>query len=236
MARAAVGLADPALPGEQVPFWNGRQFVVFRTSRSTGLSAATCRRIVEIGVQCVVVLEAVPSFETLVNPGLALPPAITALTGISALRRCGGRTGTDLAVRRFLEFAGDAVLVAHNARFDMAFLDRAVERLTGRRVAAPVVDTVWLARRLLERPHEAVRPRARSRTSSGRRVEPCHRALADAEATAEILIALIGLAQERGAETVADLVELSAPRARRLHAKRSLVAERTDDAGHLRVP
>ena len=52
-------------------------------------------------------------------------------------------------MRRFLEFAGDAVLVAHNARFDLGFLDREVERLTGRRIAAPVVDTVWLARRLL---------------------------------------------------------------------------------------
>ena len=116
------------------------------------------------------------------------------------------------------------MLVAHNARFDMGFLDRAVERLTGRRVAAPVVDTVWLARRLLERADErgsASQPLAHF---FGTSVTPCHRALADASATAEILIALIGLAQERGAETVADLVELSAPRARRLQAKRSLVA------------
>src|SRR5207342_2973778 len=51
---------------------------------------------------------------------------------------------------------------------------------------------------------------------------PCHRALPDAEATAEILLCLIGLAQERGAETVADLQELGATRARRVHAKRSL--------------
>jgi hypothetical protein len=55
-------------------------------------------------------------------------------------------------------------------------------------------------------------------------VEPCHRALPDAHATAEILIALLGLAQERGARTVGDLVELAAPRARQLHSKRELVA------------
>jgi DNA polymerase-3 subunit epsilon len=54
--------------------------------------------------------------------------------------------------------------------------------------------------------------------------EPCHRALPDARATAEILVLLVGLAQERGARTLADLVELAAPRARRLHVKRSLVA------------
>ena len=126
-------------------------------------------------------------------------------------------------MRRFLEFAGDAVLVAHNARFDMAFLDRAVERLTGRRVAAPVVDTVWLARRLLAGRTTRVGLAALAELF-GTSVRPCHRALADAEATAEILLALVGLAQERGACTVSDLVELAAPRARRLHAKRALVA------------
>lgn len=56
----------------------------------------------------------------------------------------------------------------------------------------------------------------------GTSVTPCHRALADARATAEILVALLGLAQERGVATVAELVEISAPRARRLHGRRSL--------------
>ena len=51
---------------------------------------------------------------------------------------------------------------------------------------------------------------------------PCHRALPDAEATAEILLRLIGMAQERGARTVADLVELAATRPRRSYGKRSL--------------
>jgi hypothetical protein len=58
----------------------------------------------------------------------------------------------------------------------------------------------------------------------GTAARPCHRALPDAEATAEILLVLIGLAQERGAATVAELVDLAAPRARRLAGKRSLAA------------
>jgi DNA polymerase-3 subunit epsilon len=215
-----------AAPGGDVPL-EAAAFVVFDLE-TTGLSAASSR-IVEIGAQRVEVLRLGATFETLVNPGQPLPPAIAALTGIDRdeVRRA---PAADLAVRRFLAFAGDDVLVAHNARFDMAFLDRAVERLTGRRVAAQVVDTVWLARRLLG-----------SRTTRfglgplahffGTSATPCHRALADASATAEILVALIGLAQERGAETVADLVELSAPRARRLHGKRSLVADAPSTAG-----
>ncbi len=213
----SVGLADP--PGAAT-WLEEATFVVFDLE-TTGLSA-TRSRIVEIGAQRVVSLALEQTFETLVDPGASLPPAIAALTGIGP-RELRGAPPPDLAVRRFLAFAGDAVLVAHNARFDMAFLDRAVERLTGRRVAAPVVDTLWLGRRLL-----------RGRTSRfglahladffGVAAEPCHRALPDASATAEILLALIGLAQERGARSVADLLELAAPRARRLNAKRALVA------------
>ena len=215
---AAVGLADP--PGAATAL-EAASFVVFDLE-TTGLSPARSR-IVEIGARRVEALEVGVTFETLVNPGVALPLAITTLTGIGRddVRHA---PGPDLAVRRFLSFAGDAVLVAHNARFDMAFLDRAVERLTGRRVAAPVVDTVWLARRLLNGRTKRFGLEALAHFF-GTAVTPCHRALADASATAEILIVLIGLAQERGAETVADLVELSAPRSRRLHVKRSLVAD-----------
>ena len=79
-----------------------------------------------------------------------------------------GAPRPETAVRRFLAFAGDAPLAAHNARFDLGFLDREVERLTGRRVAAPVVDTVWLARRLLQAAASASRS-CSSRTSSAPR-------------------------------------------------------------------
>ncbi len=214
---AAVGLAAP--PGARTSL-EAATFVVFDLE-TTGLSAATSS-IAEIGAQRVEALTTGGTFATLVRTGAALPPAVASLTGISPLD-LRAAPAWDLALRRFLAFAGDAVLVAHNARFDMAFLDRAVERLTGRRVAAEVVDTVWLARRLLGDRTRRVGLSALSHFF-GTSVEPCHRALPDAQATAEVLLALIGLAQERGAETVEDLVELSAPRARRLHGKRMLVA------------
>jgi DNA polymerase-3 subunit epsilon len=105
----------------------------------------------------------------------------------------------------------------------MAFVDHELERLTGQRCAAQVVDTVWLARRLLAGRSEGF-SLARLAHFFGASSDPCHRALPDALATAEVLLALIGLAQERGARTVAELVELAAPRARRLHEKRALVA------------
>jgi DNA polymerase III subunit epsilon len=213
----AVGLADP--PGATLAVEDA-DYVVFDLE-TTGLRPGSAR-ICEIGAVRVAGLELAERFETLVNPRVPLPAAITALTGIEP-RALRGAPPVEHAVRSFLEFAGEAVLVAHNARFDLAFLDREVERLTGRRVAAPVVDTVWLARRLLEGRTRRVGLAALAQFF-GTSARPCHRALPDAEATAEALQQLIGLAQERGARTVADLVELSAPRARRLHAKRSLVA------------
>jgi DNA polymerase III epsilon subunit family exonuclease len=214
---AAVGLAHPA--GAELALEEATYVVV--DLETTGLrpgSSAIC----EIGAVRVRSLELAGTFETLVDPRQPLPAPIAALTGIEP-RSLRGAPPAELAVRRFLDFAGDAVLVAHNARFDVGFLDVEVERLTGRRLAAPVVDTVWLARRLLAGRISRV-GLASLAFFFGTATRPCHRALPDAEATAEILLALLGLAQERGARTVADVVELAAPRARRLATKRSLVA------------
>ena len=213
----AVALAGA--PGQDMPLEQARYVVV--DLETTGLSAAR-DRICEIGAVRVEALELGATFQTLVAPGVPLPAAIGALTGIGAaeLRRA---PGAPAAVRRFLAFAGDAVLVAHNARFDLGFLDREVERLTGRRVAAPVVDTVWLARRLLSGRAERV-GLASLAYFFGTVTRPCHRALPDAEATAEILVRLLGLAQERGARTVADVLALATPQTRRVHAKRTLAA------------
>jgi DNA polymerase III epsilon subunit family exonuclease len=187
---------------------------------TTGLSPGQSR-ICEIGAARIERLEQAATFQTLVRPGERLPAAVAALTGLAdAELRCAPPPGA--AVRRFLAFAGDAVIVAHNARFDLAFLDREVDRLTGLRIAGPVVDTVWLARRLLAGRTSRCSLAALSHFF-GTATRPCHRALPDAEATAEILLALIGLAQERGARTVAELCDLATPQTRRVHAKRRLV-------------
>jgi DNA polymerase III epsilon subunit family exonuclease len=211
----AVGLASPL--GADLALERATYVVV--DLETTGLTPATSR-ICEIGAVRVSGLELADEFQTLVNPRMPIGAAVSALTGLrdAQLRRA---PSADVAVRRFIAFAGDAVLVAHNARFDLAFLDRETERLTGARLAGAVVDTVGLARRLLagRTPRSGLGSLARF---FGTAATPCHRALPDAQATAEILVMLLGLAQERGAETVADLVELAAPRVRKVYAKRSL--------------
>src|SRR5919205_1432722 len=177
--------------------------------------------ICEIGAVRLRGFEVEAEFETLVDPGLPIAAGASAVTGLRN-EQLRGAPRPAVAVQRFHAFAGDAVLVAHNARFDLAFLDRETERLTGSRLANPVVDTVSLARRLLAGrvPRASL---AQLAHLAGTSVAPCHRALPDAQATAEVLLRLIGLAQERGARTVADLVTLAATRTRRVYDKRHLV-------------
>jgi DNA polymerase III epsilon subunit family exonuclease len=208
-------IAVAGAPGEALALETAT-YVVFDLE-TTGLRPGSARPC-EFGAVRVSGLELGERFQTLANPGARLQPGVAALTGLrdEQLRRA---PPVAAATRRFLSFAADSVLVAHNARFDMAFLDNETMRLTGRRVAATVVDTVGLARRLLGRQPANLTALSYRFVTDAR---PCHRALPDAEATAEILLALIGMAQERGARTVADLVELAATRPRRVHRKRNL--------------
>jgi DNA polymerase III epsilon subunit family exonuclease len=211
----AVALSEP--PGASLLLEHATYVVV--DLETTGLQPGRSG-ICEIGAVRLRGYEVEAEFETLVDPGLPIAPGASALTGLRN-EHLGGAPGPAEAVRRFLAFADDAVLVAHNARFDLAFLDRETERLTGSRIGSTVVDTVRLARTLLA-----------GRVSSfglaqlawflGTTEMPCHRALPDARATGELLLALIGLAQERGARTVADLTMLAATRTRKQLDKRHL--------------
>ncbi len=200
------------------PLLEEAEFVVFDLE-TTGLSAVR-DRICELGAVRVRALELESSFQTLVNPRRSLPEPIVRLTGLrdQELRLA---PSSSTVVRRFLVFAGEAALVAHNARFDQRFLEHQLDRMQGRRLAEPPLDTAALARRLLEG-----RLRRCSLASLadffGVSTRPCHRALPDAQATAEVLIRLIGLAQELGARRLSDLRGLAAPRKRRVYGKRSL--------------
>lgn len=211
----AVALAEP--PGASLLLEEARYVVV--DLETTGLRPGRSG-ICEIGAVRVCELEVEAEFETLVDPGVPIAAGASALTGLRN-EHLRGAPGPEAAVRSFLSFAGDAVLVAHNARFDLAFLDRETERLTGSRIGAPVLDTVRLARTLLAGRVSGF-GLAQLAWFLGTAEKPCHRALPDARATAELLLTLIGLAQERGARTVADLGALAATRTRRLLDKRHL--------------
>jgi len=200
------------------PLLEEAEFVVFDLE-TTGLSADRCR-ICELGAVRIRALEPVDVFQSLVNPGIALPEPVARLTG---LRERELQTAPAVAgvVTRFLAFAGDDLLVAHNARFDHRFLERQLLRIEGRRLSEPPLCTAALARRLLEGRIRRVGLAALA-DFFGVATRPCHRALPDAEATAQVLVCLIRLAQEVGAKRLSDLRALAAPRKRRVYAKRTL--------------
>jgi DNA polymerase-3 subunit epsilon len=152
---------------------------------TTGGSPATCG-ITEIGAVKVRGGEVLGELQTLVNPGEQIPPFIAVLTGITnAMVATAPRIDTVLPA--FLEFARGAVLVAHNAPFDVGFLKAATASLGLPWPGFDSVDTARLARRVLTRdeaPDCKLATLARVLRAS---VSPTHRALDDARATVDVL-------------------------------------------------
>lgn len=162
--------------------------------------------ITEIGAVKVRGGEVVGTFHTLVNPGIAIPPKITMLTGLTnAVVATAPRI--DAVVPSFLEFMGDAVFVAHNAPFDLGFLKAAVTRRDGQ-FAPVVLDTVRLARRMVR---SEVRDCRLGTLAAHFRLQhrPSHRALDDALATTDLLHLLIERASGLGVMGLDDLLSLS---------------------------
>ena len=88
---------------------------------TTGLTPATCE-ITEIGAVKYVGGELIGTFQTLVNPGAPIPPTVTILTGITHHMVIEAPKIAE-ALPAFLEFIGDSVIVGHNVKFDMRFLN-----------------------------------------------------------------------------------------------------------------
>jgi DNA polymerase-3 subunit epsilon len=172
---------------------------------TTGGSSANCS-ITEIGAVRLRSGECLGTFQTLVNPGCAIPPSITFLTGITeAMVTPAPRI--EAVLPSLLEFIGGSVLVGHNLRFDVSFLDAALVRLGQARLGNTLIDTCALARRLVR---EEV-PDCRLGTLAARfRLDhrPTHRALDDALATGDLLHVLLERAAAFGVLGLDDLVSL----------------------------
>ena len=190
---------------------------------TTGLSPSHCR-ILEIGLVALQGARVLGSFGSLVDVGGPVPSGITALTGIDdALLEGAPCEGEALAaVAAFLAEHRVDVLVAHNARFDRGFLVRAW-REHGREPELPeFLCSVRLARRFVRAPrygldalvaHLSIPERAR------------HRALGDAEMTADLFVELLARARLGGVHTLEKLRPLCAVNTARPTRSRVRVVE-----------
>lgn len=172
---------------------------------TTGGSADT-DRITEIGAVKVRGGECLGTFQTLVNPGREIPPYITVLTGITESMVLPAPP-IEAVLPSLVSFIGDSVVVAHNARFDVGFVNGALVRADRDPLFNRVIDTVPLARRLVrdEVPDCKLATLA-SRLRLGH--QPNHRALDDALATTDLLHFLIERASGFGVVGLDDLVGL----------------------------
>jgi DNA polymerase-3 subunit epsilon len=183
---------------------------------TTGGSPAT-DRITEVGVVKVRGGEVTGTFHTLVNPRVPIPPMITALTGISNAM-VAGEEPIEVVLPCLLEFLGDAVLVAHNASFDVRFLQAALQAHAYPRLRSRVVCTARLARVLLPRdevPNVKLATLARYLRAG---TQPCHRAFTDARATVDVLHTLLERAAGFGVLALNDLMTFPTIRAQQRHS------------------
>lgn len=145
---------------------------------------------------------------TLINPGEPIPPFITVLTGITqAMLAPAPPIGVVLP--SFLEFIRGAVLVAHNAPYDVGFLKAACARHGYPWPNPRVLDTAALARRVLIRDEVPNRKLATLAAYFRTAHRPTHRALDDAQATVEVLYALIGRMGSFRVHTLAEAIEFA---------------------------
>ena len=162
------------------------------------------------------------TFHTLINPGVPIPPFITILTGIThAMVVEAPRLAEVLPT--FLEFVGDAVVVGHNVRYDLGFLNAAASAHGYGPLPNRSVDTLGLARRLVQ--SETRDLRLGSLAAHFRSpVAPRHRALDDARATAHVLWSLLERAGTIGVTHLDDLLAMPTARGRANYAKLGLTA------------
>ncbi len=193
---------DLGVPLAEVPF-------CVLDLETTGGSPAGCG-ITEIGALRFHGGEPGGTFHTLVNPHQEIPAFITILTGITQAMVIEAPP-VEQALPALLEFIGDAVVVGHNVRFDLSFLNAAAERLGYGRLPNRSVDTYALARRLLRAETRDLRLGTLAAFFRSP-ITPNHRAFEDARATADVLWGLLERAGTIGITHLEDLLQLPTAR------------------------
>ncbi len=191
-------------------------FVVFDLETS-GSAPSTGAGVTEIGAVKVLGGEVIGEFQSFVNPGHYLSDFITSLTGITDQMLAGAPT-IDQVLPTFIDFLGastSTVLVAHNAPFDMSFMEAAAASHSYQWPEYKVIDTARVARYVLDRDEV---PNCRLSTLApffGSSTSPNHRALDDARATVDVLHGIFERLGTHNVTTLDQLLQFKRKRARR---------------------
>ncbi len=173
----------------------------FLDVETTGLSPRTSRvcEVALIGFQggC-----RVGHFSSLVNPGLAIPPETTRIHGITDAMVRNSPAFPALAPR-LLGLLEGSVIVAHNAEFDLSFMEMEFARAGLKLPELPVIDTLHIARHIGGFSNHRLGTIAKELAISA---ENWHRALSDVEMTRKIFEHFMVILKKDGAVTVADVV------------------------------
>ncbi|WP_330375481.1 PolC-type DNA polymerase III [Inediibacterium massiliense] len=179
-----------------------QSYVVFDIE-TTGLSSKN-DKITEIGAVRIKNGEIIEKFNALVNPQIPIPPKIVELTGITD-NMVKNEPTIEGILPKFLDFIKDDPVVAHNAGFDTGFIKENCRRMN-LEFYNPIIDTLRLSKILL--PHlkrYKLNILAKELNVS---LENHHRAVDDAQATAEIFIKFLDLLKEKGIEKLNEVNEL----------------------------
>ena len=181
-------------------------YTVFDTE-TTGLEPSKGDEIIQIGAARIVNNRLLQQevFDQIVDPEIPLKPESIPIHGITE-DMVRGKPNIDIVLPAFHEFCEDTVLIAHNAAFDMRFLQLKEER-TGIRFSQPVLDTLLLS--------TVVHPNQESHKLDvilerlGIQIDTRHNALEDALATAAVFLKIVPLLEDMGIVTVRQALEAS---------------------------
>ncbi len=176
------------------------EFVVFDIE-TTGLNSHT-NEIIEIGAVKIKSGRIVDRYSQLINPERPIPYHITEITSITD-EQVANEPKIDKVIGKFVDFVGDAVLVAHNAPFDMGFIKRDIKKYLSIDYQCSVIDTLQMARDLF--PDLKKYGLGDLNKTLGLALEKHHRAVDDSQATANMFIIFLEKYKEKGLEYMKDI-------------------------------
>ena len=178
-------------------------YVVF-DFETTGFNAGGADSIIEIGAVKMKGGEILERYDELINPGRPLPSKITEITNITDFM-LQDKDNEENAVKRFIEWFGDLPMVAHNAKFDVSFLEMAYKKYNLGEFKNPVIDTLELSRTLDNNYARHGLSALVKRYNVPWDEESHHRGDYDAEGTALVLYKMLEKLDSRNIETMEQL-------------------------------